>query len=205
MSGGFPPCEMSECDCPKCRPSMWAPEWQLDWAACRALAIERRKALETLDKLYEDSAIDFDRLSSHDAERVRALLRDRARLEAERDALLRRSVCFYGLSDDLVYADASRSAAVEGCGEFGAFERIVSFRLEPSGDVFRLRYEFEHDRGWRWRVRHTVVSGKLSVTPMADRDPLFGLCAEGIIRRVTMRVRKDLRLARARDLQAQNR
>ena len=172
MSGGFPPCEMSECDCPKCRPSMWAPEWQLDWAACRALAIERRKALEEL--------------------------------EAERDALLRRSVCFYGLSDDLVYADASRSAAVEGCGEFGVFEHMVSFRLEPSGDVFRLRYEFEAG-GWRWRVRHTVVSGKLSVTPMADRDPLFGLCAEGIIRRVTMRVRKDLRLARARDLQAQNR
>lgn len=180
MSGGFPPCEMSECDCPKCRPSMWAPEWKLDWAACRELAIERRKALEAAEARI-------------------------AKLEAERDALLRRRVCFYGLSDDLTYADAGRGPAVDGCGEFGAYERIVSFRLDPSGDVFRLRYEFEVDRGWRWRARHTVVSGKLSVTPMADPDPLYGLCAEGIIRRVTMRSRKDCRLARVRDLQAQNR
>jgi hypothetical protein len=95
---------------------MWDPEWKLDWAACRELAIARRKRI--------------------------------VELEAERDALLRRTVCFYGLSDDLVYAQAvANSGDVEGCGELGVWESIVSFRLEPSGDVFRLRYGFGRTAG----------------------------------------------------------
>ena len=58
-------------------------ERERDEARERAEAAEAKlaaelEAAETLDKLYEDSAIDFDRLPSSDAERVRALLKARA-------------------------------------------------------------------------------------------------------------------------------
>lgn len=38
---------MSECDCPRCSPGEWAPEWQMDRNELVGAAIARRRARDT--------------------------------------------------------------------------------------------------------------------------------------------------------------